>query len=78
MESGLLMNKKVRVIFKGKDDPLALRHGKEYEAIIGQKGVFCIIDETGEEYAYSPDLFDVVPNNANEYTVDDVKVLEEA
>lgn len=43
--------RKIKVRYLGKDDPLALKHGKVYEAVIGQKGAYCIIDETGEEYA---------------------------
>ena len=57
------MNKIIYVIYKGKDDPLALRNGKIYKAIIGQKGMYCIADETGEEYAYNPSLFDVISYN---------------
>lgn len=51
---------KVKVKFIGKDDPLALRHGKVYDAIIGQKGWYGIVDETKEEYAYPPELFEVI------------------
>ena len=40
----------IKVKFMGKDDPIALRHGKIYDAIVGQKGMLCIVDETGEEY----------------------------
>ncbi len=37
-----------------------LRHGKVYEAIIGDHGWYSIIDETHEEYAYHPQLFEIV------------------
>lgn len=50
----------IKVKFIGQDDPLALRHGKVYDAIVGQKGILGIIDETGEEYAYPPNLFEKV------------------
>lgn len=52
--------KKIKVRFMGEDDPLALRHGKVYEAIVGQKGLYGIIDETGEEYGYYPSMFEIV------------------
>lgn len=52
--------KKIIVKFIGEDDPMALRNGKNYEAIVGQKGMYCIVDETGEEYAYHPQLFEIV------------------
>lgn len=55
---------RIKVKFIGQDDPLALRHGKVYDAVVGQKGMLGIIDETGEEYAYPPDLFEeVLPEN---------------
>ncbi len=50
----------IKVKFIGQDDPLALRHGKVYDAVVGQKGMLGIIDETGEEYAYPPKLFEKV------------------
>lgn len=52
--------KKIKVKFIGEDDPLALRNGKIYEAIVGQKGMYGIVDETKEEYAYPPELFEIV------------------
>ena len=52
--------KQIKVRFIGDDDPLALRHGHLYEAILGQKGMVCVVDETGEEYAYPPELFEVM------------------
>lgn len=57
-----MMNKKqiIKVKFIGEDDPLSLRNGKVYEAIVGQKGMYCIVDETGEEYAYNPKQFEIV------------------
>lgn len=53
---------RIKVRFVGRDDPLALRNGKVYEAIVGQRGMLCIIDETGEEYGYPPssELFEVI------------------
>lgn len=54
--------RRIKVRFIGTDDPLALRNGKIYEAIVGNRGMFCIVDETGEEYGYppSPQLFEIV------------------
>ena len=51
---------RIKVKFIGEDDPLALKHGKVYEAIVGQGGMICIVDETGEEYGYPPYLFEKV------------------
>jgi len=50
----------IKVKFIGKDNPISLRNGKEYEAVVGQRGLFCIVDESGEEYAYNPKLFEVI------------------
>ena len=54
--------KRVMVRYIGEDDPLMLRRGKVYEAIIGDHGWYSIIDETHEEYAYHPQLFEIVEN----------------
>jgi hypothetical protein len=38
----------------------SLKKDKVYEATILEKGWFALVDESGEEYAYPPKLFDVV------------------
>ena len=53
-------NSVVRVQYIGEDNPLSLRYGKIYEARVLQKGWFGMVDETNEEYAYPPELFEVV------------------
>nr|DAW83457.1 MAG TPA: hypothetical protein [Caudoviricetes sp.] len=62
MGIGLFMkvNTFVKVKFLGEDDPLALLHGKVYNARVLKKGWFGIVDETHEEYAYPPELFEIV------------------
>ncbi|MCI5802558.1 MAG: hypothetical protein SOX72_00965 [Oscillospiraceae bacterium] len=52
------MMNKVKVKYIGEDDPLSLRNGKIYDALVSQKGWYCIVDETNEEYAYPPELFE--------------------
>lgn len=59
-------NDLIKVKFIGEDDPLALRNGKIYEARVlkpTKKGTcwYGIVDETNEEYAYPPQLFEIVP-----------------
>ena len=39
---------------------IGLTKNKIYEARQGQKGWFALIDDEGEEYAYPPNLFEVV------------------
>lgn len=60
------INSVVRVKYIGKDDPLALRNGKVYDARVLKMGWYGIVDETGEEYAYPPKSLELV--NQNEYT----------
>lgn len=61
METGLLKkNDKIKVKYVGEDDPLSLRNEKVYEARVLQKGWYGIVDETKEEYAYPPNLFEIV------------------
>ena len=39
---------------------LSLKKDKIYEARDCGKGWFALIDETGEEYAYPPQLFEII------------------
>lgn len=55
-----MINEHIKVKYIGPDDPLSLRHGKVYNARILQKGWFGIVDESGEEYAYAPEAFQIV------------------
>lgn len=52
-----IINEKIKVVYIGDDDPLALRNEKTYTARILQKGWLGVVDESGEEYAYPPELF---------------------
>lgn len=64
METGLLkINSMIKVRYIGEDDPLSLRNGKVYDARVLKKGWFGIVDETKEEYAYPPELFEVIRDN---------------
>ena len=44
----------------GLDDPLMLRRGKIYEGKVSKLNWIAIVDETGEEYVYPPELFEFV------------------
>jgi len=50
----------VKVKFVGKDDPLMLLHDKEYDVIAIEKEWYRIVDETGEDYLYPPELFEII------------------
>ena len=62
METGLLkmVNDVIKVKYIGDDDPLSLRNGKTYNARILKKNWYGIVDETGEEYAFPPELFEII------------------
>ena len=62
MGVGLLMkiNDVVRIKYLGDDDPLSLRHGKIYDGRVLKQGWFGVVDETLIEYAYPPELFEIV------------------
>ena len=61
-ETGLSMkiNDLIKVKYLGDDNPLALLNGKIYYARVLKKGWFGIVDESKEEYAYPPELFEII------------------
>ena len=52
--------KKIIVKYLGKTDPFALVNGKFYEVISIERGWLGIIDETGEDYLFPPELFEII------------------
>ena len=50
----------MKVIFRGETDPLALINGKVYEVLSIEEDWYRIIDETGEDYLYPPEVFDLL------------------
>lgn len=52
------VNQMVKVRYVGDDDPLSLRKGKVYAARVLRKNWLGVVDETNEEYAYPPELFE--------------------
>lgn len=51
-----------RVRYKGKTEFLYFTHGKEYDVLSVEQGWYRIIDDSGEDYLYPPDLFKVIEN----------------
>lgn len=43
-----------------KSDPMELIQGKIYECLSVEKGWYRIVDESGEDYLYPPEEFEVV------------------
>lgn len=45
--------------WKGKTDFLVLTHGKIYDVLSIEKGWYRVIDDSGEDYLYPPEYFDI-------------------
>lgn len=56
----------MEVRWKGKTEFLVLTHGKEYEVLSVEKGWYRIIDDSGEDYLYPPEYFDIVEKDREE------------
>lgn len=50
----------MKVRYIDESDPLALINGKEYKVLSVEHGWYRIIDETGEDYLYAPEAFEVI------------------
>lgn len=50
----------MRVRYLGQTDFLVLTHGKLYEVLSVERGWYRIIDDSGEDYLYPPQLFEIV------------------
>lgn len=53
------MNSTIKVKYTG-ETSLSLIHDKTYTARILKKGWYGIVDESKEEYAFPPELFEIV------------------
>lgn len=49
-----------KVKFIGESNPYTLLFGKIYDVLSIEGKWYRIVDETGEDYLYSPDLFEIV------------------
>lgn len=50
----------MEVRWKGKTDALVLTHDKVYTVIRIEKGWYRLVDDSGEDYLYPPELFEIV------------------
>ena len=57
-----MMNEKsnMRVRYKGKTEFLVLTHNRVYTVLSIEKGWYRVVDDSGEDYLYSPERFEVV------------------
>ena len=63
----------MKIKYLGESDPLYFLNGKEYEVIAVEEGWYRTIDETGEDYLYSPDNFEIV--EGGETTLEEEKIM---
>lgn len=50
----------MRVKYIGESDPLGLTSGKVYDVLSIEYGYYRIVDETGEDFLYDSDSFEIV------------------
>lgn len=50
----------MKIKFTGKTIPLELTNGKIYEVLSVEKKWYRIIDDSGEDYLYPPEQFEIV------------------
>lgn len=50
----------MRAKYLGKTEVLALTNGKVYEVLSVERDWYRIVDDSGEDYLYPPELFELV------------------
>lgn len=50
----------MKVKWKGKTDFLVLTHDKIYDVLSVEKGWYRIVDDSGDDYLYPPEKFEIV------------------
>lgn len=50
----------MKIKWKGKTEFLVLTNGKVYDVISVERGFYRIIDDSGEDYLYPPDNFEII------------------
>ena len=60
---------KMKVKWKGKTSFLMLTHNKVYDVISIEKDWYRVIDDSGDDYLYPPEWFEVVDSNRKDVPV---------
>ena len=50
----------MKIKWKGKTEFLVLTNGKVYDVISVERGFYRVVDDSGEDYLYPPDNFEIV------------------
>lgn len=58
---------KMIVKFHGESDPIFFVDGKDYEVLSVEAGMYRIVDETGEDYLYGTENFEIISGSLDEY-----------
>ena len=56
----------MKVKWNGETEPLVLTKDKVYDVISVEKGWYRIVDDSGEDYLYPPEKFEVVSQKLKE------------
>jgi len=54
------VNGSIKVKYLGETEFLVLTHGKEYEVLSVERGWYRVVDDSGDDYLYPPDAFEIV------------------
>ena len=57
------------VKWKGQTDPLCLINGKVYSVLAIEKGWYRLVDESGEDYLYPSDNFEIIEEQGQDSTM---------
>lgn len=66
----------MKVKFLGKTSPFMLTHGKVYEVLSKEYGLYRIVDNTDDDYLYPHDLFEIVEGSEEDLRKEG-KVIED-
>lgn len=55
----------MKIKWKGETNYLVLTHDKVYEVISIEKGWYRIVDDSGEDYLYPPEFFEIIEKNSD-------------
>ncbi len=50
----------MKIKYTGKTSFLLMTHGKTYDVLSVEKGWYRIVDDSGDDYLYPPQMFEVV------------------
>lgn len=67
----------MKIIYHGESSPLELLNGKTYEVLSIEGDWYRVVDETGEDYLYPPEVFDILEDDGTtpRYTIEEAAAL---